>query len=117
MNAKLTIRSPREPSVTAFQQSHNPGNATHGPQRPAPPNSSRQVNNCLRAADCLPADGDQFHLVGRFGQRGETESASSEPAFAASRPDRAELAFGIVENDSAVFISYFCNYRIHRSKK
>jgi hypothetical protein len=65
----------------------------------------------------LTVAGHQFHLVRRFRQRKKMESAFPQPPLAAPRPGGAESALGIVENGSAFFISYFCNYRIHGSKK
>src|ERR1017187_8903702 len=117
MSAKRTIPSCRDPAVAALQQAHDHRDAAHGPQRPRPPNSSRQIDQCPGAADYLPAVSHQLHLVSRFRERGEPESASSQPPLAATRPGRAESALSIVIHISAIFISCFCNYRIHSPKK
>ena len=112
-----TIPPPCNPLVASFHQPHDPGHAAHRPERPRPPDSSREIDHGVRAAKHLTFPRHEPHFARDPWQRGKLDTLFRQQSLAASRPSRAECAPGIVEDACAFLVSYFCNYRIHNAKK
>jgi len=123
--ASKAISPRRQPPICPSQEWSDSRNLRHHPERPGPPNRTRNPNQRIGPAVNPSLRRQQSHLGKRFvprqpkarrGPRGlerdRMEAAPNQAVMPAIRPTPAQGALGVVEQPA---FDIFCNFCIHRN--